>query len=52
VDKALRLEAHRRKVSLNRLVVDELANLAGVKPDRELRSLAGLAGKMGGRSRV
>ena len=45
VDQALRRKAHRRKISLNRLLVDELILAAGVEPDRRVRSLKGLAGR-------
>ena len=45
VDLALRHIARQRKVSLNRLVVEELTNVTHVSPQRTYRSLARLAGK-------
>lgn len=41
VDQALRKKAHQRKVSLNRLLVEELTNAAGGRSHRSLKSIAG-----------
>ena len=45
VDEALRRKAHRRRISLNRLLVEELAQAAGAAESRKVRSLKGLAGR-------
>jgi hypothetical protein len=45
VDEALRRKAHRRRISLNRLLVEELAQAAGCAESRKVRSLKGLAGR-------
>ena len=44
IDKALRRKAHARKVSLNQLLVDELANAAGDATPKKYRSLDALKG--------
>ncbi len=44
VDQALRKKAHERKISLNRLLVAELTNAAGLSGERKYRSLKGIAG--------
>ncbi|MEK7753314.1 MAG: hypothetical protein AAB654_15425 [Acidobacteriota bacterium] len=45
VDQALRRKAHRRKISLNQLLVEELVNATGASPKRSYRSLKPLAGR-------
>ena len=45
VDQALRRKAHQRKISLNRLLIEELANAAGASATRSYRSLKPLAGR-------
>ncbi len=45
VDAALRRKAHRRKVSLNRLLVEELIQASGSRAQQKLRSLEGIAGR-------
>jgi len=45
VDQALRRKAHQRKISLNRLLVEELTNATSATPARKHRSLKGIAGK-------
>jgi hypothetical protein len=45
VDEALRRKAHRRSVSLNRLLVDELTVASGAQAGKKVRSLKGLAGR-------
>jgi hypothetical protein len=45
VDQALRKKAHQRKVSLNRLLIEELTSATGAALGRKLRSLKGIAGK-------
>ena len=44
VDRELRNKAHRRKVSLNRLLVEELTRAANPGGERKYRSLEGIAG--------
>jgi len=44
VDQALRCKAHRRQISLNHLLVEELSLVAGPGPSEKFRSLKGLAG--------
>lgn len=45
VDQALRKKAHQRKISLNRLLVEELTAVTGTSPERTYRSLKTLAGR-------
>lgn len=45
VDLALRRKAHRRKISLNRLLVEELIKSVGEAPEPSHRSLRALAGR-------
>ncbi len=45
VDQALRKKAHQRRMSLNRLLVEELTNAVGASPARCYRSLKGIAGR-------
>ena len=46
VDQALRKKANRRRISLNRLLVEELTNATGAQaPERTYRSLQSLAGR-------
>ena len=45
VDLALRRKAHRRRISLNRLLVEELIKSIGEVPERSHRSLRALAGR-------
>jgi hypothetical protein len=45
VDQALRKKARERRVSLNRLLVEELAGASGASGVRQFRSLKGLAGR-------
>jgi hypothetical protein len=45
VDLALRRKAHQRRVSLNRLLVEELTNMAGGLRERSYRSLKSIAGR-------
>ncbi len=45
VDQALRRKAHQRKISLNQLLVEELANATGASSKRRYRSLKPLAGR-------
>jgi hypothetical protein len=44
VDQALRQRARERRVSLNRLLIEELARASGESDSRRFRSLKGLAG--------
>ena len=44
VDRALRNKAHRRKMSLNRLLVEELTNAVSEAGQGKRRSLEGIAG--------
>jgi len=44
VDQALRRKAHDRRISLNRLLVEELIEVTGFTGERKYRSLEGLAG--------
>jgi len=45
VDQALRKKARERRISLNRLLVDELISASGAAPSRRYRSLKNIAGK-------
>jgi hypothetical protein len=45
VDQALRIRARERGVSLNRLLVEELASVSGAFGARKVRSLQGIAGR-------
>ena len=45
VDRALREKAHRRKLSLNRLLVEELTNAVSTAQERKYRSLDQIAGR-------
>ena len=45
VDAALRKKAHQKRISLNRLLVDELTQAAGLPAQRKKRSLKGIAGR-------
>lgn len=45
VDAALRKKAHQKRISLNRLLVDELTQAAGLPANRKKRSLKGIAGR-------
>lgn len=45
VDLALRRKAHQRRVSLNRLLVEELTNAAGGAREQSYRSLKSIAGR-------
>ncbi|MCP5118341.1 MAG: hypothetical protein GY953_46610 [bacterium] len=45
VDSALRKKAHQKRISLNRLLVEELAQAAGLPSKRKRRSLDGIAGR-------
>jgi hypothetical protein len=45
LDRELRRKAHQRKISLNQLLVDELASAMGAAPARQRRSLARVAGR-------
>jgi hypothetical protein len=45
VDRALRRKAQQRRISLNRLLVEELTNAAGSPPGRKYRSLQSIAGR-------
>ncbi len=44
VDQALRRRARERRISLNRLLIEELAGASGASGSRRFRSLKGLAG--------
>jgi hypothetical protein len=44
VDQALRRRARERRISLNRLLIEELAGASGTSGSRLFRSLKGLAG--------
>jgi len=44
VDQALRRRARERRISLNRLLIEELAGASGASDSRRFRSLQGLAG--------
>src|SRR6202030_2670571 len=44
VDQALRRRARERRISLNRLLIEELAGASGASSTRRFRSLKGLAG--------
>jgi hypothetical protein len=45
VDRALRKKARDRKISLNKLLVEELIHASGAAPVRKYRSLADIAGQ-------
>ena len=45
VDQALRRKARQRRMSLNRLLVEELTNAVGAPRERSYRSLKALAGR-------
>ena len=45
VDQALRRKARERRISLNRLLIEELAAASGANSSRQYRSLKGLAGR-------
>ena len=45
VDQALRRRARERRISLNRLLIEELAGASGASGSRRFRSLKGLAGR-------
>lgn len=45
VNQALRKRASQRKISLNQLIVEELAGVTGGVQNKKYRSLAGIAGK-------
>jgi hypothetical protein len=45
VDQALRKKARERKISLNKLLVDELISASGASTDRRYRSLKQVAGR-------
>ena len=45
VDQTLRRKAHQRKISLNRLLVEELTNAAGCPSGQTYRSLKSIAGR-------
>jgi hypothetical protein len=44
VDQALRRRARERRISLNSLLIEELAGASGASGSRRVRSLKGLAG--------
>lgn len=44
VDQALRRKAHEKKISLNRLLVEELVEATGLSQERKYRSLETVAG--------
>ena len=44
VDDALRNKAHQQRISLNRLLVEELTKAVGHSGERKYRSLEGIAG--------
>ncbi len=45
LDRVLRRKAHQKKISLNRLIIEELTIAAEVLKERKFRSLAGIQGR-------